>query len=270
MCAKLRLWCIILIVFIFASDFIGGKAAVSAAQQHKKLAVQSVVTTTEASLGKAQGSISTANNGNNNTTPVDLHQQNLQQHNHLMQQQQQQQHQLGFQQPPPTGGFFSMFQPPQNTSSKGIVSSRPADGNLNSNINNPPMLPQQSQENYNKYNIKLPQVPDRMRCASTPSDRERVETEIIKILITSYFDIVKKNYVDLVPKAIMHFLVMMVKENLQNELVSQLYKEQLLADLMKETDDIASKRKAFREMKELLLRAIDIVNEVRDFQPGGK
>ena len=41
-------------------------------------------------------------------------------------------------------------------------------------------------------------------------------------------------------------------------------REQLLADLMKETDDIASKRKAFREMKELLLRAIDIVNEVSD------
>mmetsp|Transcript_2441 Transcript_2441/g.3374 ORF Transcript_2441/g.3374 Transcript_2441/m.3374 type:complete len:749 (-) Transcript_2441:107-2353(-) len=244
-------------------DFIGGKAAVSAAQQHKKLAVQGTV---EAPVGKAQGNVT--NNGNSNvTTTADLHQQNLQQHNHMMQQQHQQ---MGFQQPQPAGGFFSMFQQPHNTSLKGTVSSRPTDTNLNNNINNPPMLPPQSQENYNKYNIKLPQVPDRMRCASTPSDRERVETEIIKILITSYFDIVKKNYVDLVPKAIMHFLVMMVKENLQNELVSQLYKEQLLADLMKETDDIASKRKAFREMKELLLRAIDIVNEVRDFQPGGK
>jgi hypothetical protein len=35
------------------------------------------------------------------------------------------------------------------------------------------------------------QVPEKMRCTSNPSDKERVETEIIKTLIGSYFDIVK-------------------------------------------------------------------------------
>jgi dynamin 1-like protein len=52
----------------------------------------------------------------------------------------------------------------------------------------------------------------------------RTETEIIKTLIRSYFDIVKKNFIDLVPKTIMRFLVIAFKDNLQNELVSQLYK----------------------------------------------
>eukprot|EP01035_Chromulina_nebulosa_P060985 gene60985-83419_t len=37
-----------------------------------------------------------------------------------------------------------------------------------------------------------------------------------------------------------------------------------MSDLMKETEDIAAKRKAFKEMKELLMKAVDIV---RDFQP---
>ena len=70
---------------------------------------------------------------------------------------------------------------------------------------------------------------------------------------------------DLVPKTIMHFLVNNFKETLQNELVSQLYKDQIMTDLMRETEDIASRRRAYKEMKELLKRAIEIVNEVRDF-----
>lgn len=38
-----------------------------------------------------------------------------------------------------------------------------------------------------------------------------------------------------------------------------------MMDLMRETEDVALKRKACREMKELLQRALEIVNEVRDF-----
>jgi hypothetical protein len=44
-------------------------------------------------------------------------------------------------------------------------------------------------------------------------------------LLASYFSIVRKNIQDSVPKTVMHFLVNCAKDNIQNELVSQLYRE---------------------------------------------
>ena len=78
-------------------------------------------------------------------------------------------------------------------------------------------------------------VPDKMQSGMAGlSEREMVEMDIIKNLIASYFDIVRKNFLDLVPKTIMHFLVNNFKASLQNELVTQLYKEQLMSELMRE------------------------------------
>ncbi len=113
--------------------------------------------------------------------------------------------------------------------------------------------------------VKLPQVPDQMRNNELPSDRERIETEIIKSLIESYFNIVRKNFLDMVPKTIMYFLVNHSKDSVQNELVSELYKENEIGELLRETDDVAQRRKTCREMRGLLGRALEIVNEVRDF-----
>ena len=113
--------------------------------------------------------------------------------------------------------------------------------------------------------VKLPHVPATMRQANDPTDRERIETEIIKSLLASYFDIVRKNFLDLVPKSIMAFLVNFSKENVQNHLVSNLYKENMLQELLRETDDIALRRDTCQEMRTLLQRAVGIVNEVRDF-----
>ncbi|TYZ60815.1 hypothetical protein PybrP1_012595 [[Pythium] brassicae (nom. inval.)] len=113
--------------------------------------------------------------------------------------------------------------------------------------------------------VKLPQVPVSMRQVEEPTDRERIETEIIKSLLASYFDIVRKNFLDLVPKAIMCFMVSNSKENVQNELVSALYREDKLNELLAETGDIAARRSNCYEMRTLLQRALEIVNEVRDF-----
>lgn len=59
----------------------------------------------------------------------------------------------------------------------------------------------------NQMPIILPRMPGSMRALKDPSMRERMETNIIKNLITSYFDVVRKNISDSVPKTIMAFLV---------------------------------------------------------------
>jgi dynamin 1-like protein len=135
--------------------------------------------------------------------------------------------------------------------SRGRANSRPAGG--------PPAI------------VQLPQVPDTMRQTDAPpSDREKVETEIIKSLIDSYFSIVRKNYIDMVPKTIMYFLVNHVKDEMQNELVSELYREAEVGFLMKEAEDIAIRRRTCIEMRDLLEKALEIVNEVRDFNTFAK
>jgi dynamin 1-like protein len=114
--------------------------------------------------------------------------------------------------------------------------------------------------------VHLPQVPDTMKQTDMPpTEREQVEMEVIKSLVESYFAIVRKNFIDLVPKTICYFLVNHVKDSLQNELVSELYREAEVGSLMQEAEDIAARRQTCTEMKDLLSKALEIVNEVRDF-----
>jgi dynamin 1-like protein len=114
--------------------------------------------------------------------------------------------------------------------------------------------------------VHLPQVPDSMRPTDVaPTERERVEMEVIKSLIESYFNIVRKTFVDMVPKTIMYFLVNHVNDAMQNELVSELYRDAEMGTLMAEAEDIAQRRQTCVEMRDLLGRALEIVNEVRDY-----
>lgn len=98
------------------------------------------------------------------------------------------------------------------------------------------------------------------------TDREQIETQIIKTLISSYFSIVRKNVLDSIPKAIMHFLVNQTKTDLQSELVKSLYKDELFDALLQENTDIAQKRTQCTELLDVLNRALVIVNSVRDLK----
>ncbi len=73
-------------------------------------------------------------------------------------------------------------------------------------------------------------------------------------MIRSYFLIVRKNIQDTVPKAIMHFLVNYVKDQLQSELVALLYKTSTNEhdELLNESSQIAQRRKDAQEMLEVI------------------
>ncbi|XP_051787961.1 dynamin-1-like protein isoform X4 [Erpetoichthys calabaricus] len=96
------------------------------------------------------------------------------------------------------------------------------------------------------------------------SAREQRDCEVIERLIKSYFLIVRKNIQDSVPKAVMHFLVNHVKDNLQSELVGKLYKSMLLNDLLTESEDMAQCRNEAADMLKALQRASQIIAEIRE------
>jgi len=82
-------------------------------------------------------------------------------------------------------------------------------------------------------------------------------------LIRSYFFIVRKNIQDSVPKAIMHFLVNYVKDNLQSELVSHLYKQEEITQLLEESEHIAARRREAGEMVKVRLCHTEIMNNYK-------
>ncbi|KAI8882415.1 hypothetical protein K501DRAFT_251522 [Backusella circina FSU 941] len=104
--------------------------------------------------------------------------------------------------------------------------------------------------------------PTTLKATGALSERELMETEVIKLLIQSYYNIVKRTMIDMVPKAVMLNLVNHAKEELQRELLSELYKIDVLDDLLQESDFTRQRRKECKKMIEALQKADEIVGSV--------
>lgn len=109
-------------------------------------------------------------------------------------------------------------------------------------------------------NNKLLQPHDDSNPALT--EREALETELIRRLISSYFAIVRESTADQVPKAVMHLLVNHSKDVVQNRLVSELYKEELFEELLYEDDAIKSEREKCEKLLGTYKEAAKIIGEV--------
>ncbi|KAF7728776.1 Dynamin- GTPase protein [Apophysomyces ossiformis] len=89
-----------------------------------------------------------------------------------------------------------------------------------------------------------------------------VEVELIRYLITSYFNIVRKSIQDVVPKTIMHLLVNFTRESVQNRLVTELYKEQLFSELLEEDPAMAVERAKWKSLLDIYKKAFSIINDI--------
>ena len=94
------------------------------------------------------------------------------------------------------------------------------------------------------------------------TEREALETELIRRLISSYFNIVRESIADQVPKAVMHLLVNHSKDVVQNRLVSELYREGLFEELLYEDDAVRREREATVALLGTYREAARIIGEV--------
>ncbi|ROV90222.1 hypothetical protein VMCG_10271 [Cytospora schulzeri] len=105
--------------------------------------------------------------------------------------------------------------------------------------------------------------PPTLKASGMLSERENIEVEVIKLLINSYYNIVRRTMIDMVPKAIMLTLVQFTKDEMQRELLENLYRATELDDLLKESDYTTRRRKECQQMVESLSRASEIVSQVQ-------
>ncbi|PKI84774.1 dynamin GTPase [Malassezia vespertilionis] len=94
------------------------------------------------------------------------------------------------------------------------------------------------------------------------SEREALEVNLIRQLITSYFSIVRQSIQDLVPKAVMHLLVNFSRETIQNRLVINLYKESLFEHLLHEDEALTRERKRIQTLLDAYKEGFNALSDI--------
>ena len=110
--------------------------------------------------------------------------------------------------------------------------------------------------------LTLHEPPVVLRATEPETDEEVLQVKVTRILLRSYFSIVRASLVDTVPKAVMHFLVNAAQSGLQQHLIRTLYRDDLFGDLLKEPPELATHRKHLRERLSALNEAVMTLNEV--------
>ena len=110
--------------------------------------------------------------------------------------------------------------------------------------------------------VAMEAPPAVLKATGGMSEREVVETEVIKLLISSYYNIVKRTVADIVPKAIMLKLIQQSRSEIQKVLLEKLYADKNIDTLVKENEFTVARRKECKKMVEVLTKAANIVTTV--------
>lgn len=124
--------------------------------------------------------------------------------------------------------------------------------------------------------------PPQLKASGTLSEKESNEVEVIstskpfpshifttctdlntELLITSYYNIVRRTMIDMVPKAVMYTLVQHTRDEMQRELLENMYRQNEIEDLLKESEHTQRRRKECLQMVESLSKASEIVSQVQ-------
>ncbi|KAK9942445.1 hypothetical protein M0R45_008112 [Rubus argutus] len=108
--------------------------------------------------------------------------------------------------------------------------------------------------------IQLREPPSILRPVEV-TEHKAAEIIVTKLLLRSYYDIVRKNIQDLVPKAIMHFLVNLTKRTLHKTFIQTLYRENLFEELLQEQDAFVLKRKHNQELLRVLEQSVQTLQK---------
>ncbi len=104
--------------------------------------------------------------------------------------------------------------------------------------------------------------PPSLKASGTLTNREQIELETIKLLVSSYFKLVQRDVADLIPKCIVLELVNKSKSGMQAQLLQELYASQAVEELMRESDQVKMRRSECLKMIGALERAAEIIATV--------
>lgn len=105
----------------------------------------------------------------------------------------------------------------------------------------------------------LDSIPSVLRVQGGLSEEECTEIGMVKSMVTSYFEIIKKMVVDQVPKAIMSELVRKSEASIQETLFRDIYSREDLSDISLESEEIRAERDRIETTLRALKQAYDIV-----------
>lgn len=88
------------------------------------------------------------------------------------------------------------------------------------------------------------------------------QCEAVKDLIESYFIGVREQLKDIIPKITVRYLIIIMREKLQDELIEELNKPELLDELLYEDKCVPLRRKEADEMLAALNKAQEIIGEI--------